>query len=201
MTRIEKHFQPHWLPDKCSSQHPLGGPLQWSELHAGSYSACIIQSWELPFVSIQFLDIMGDVFFEYINFYILRHITLVVWLQISRCKCTEWCKQDVEVDVVEVEYNDSLTPLRRRCWVGWEFPYLGRLVRSMFPWLQNSWGGGEPDAEQTRRISSPRENAWLCGWTTTEGASASGVKQRQVTQGLVSAAWCHLQLPHQALSS
>lgn len=81
-------------------------------------------------------------------------------------------KQDVAIaHVVKLECNDFLRPLCWRCWVGWEFPYLGRLVRNMFPWLQKSWGGGEPDAEQMRRISSPREKAWLWGWTTTEGAS------------------------------
>lgn len=85
--------------------------------------------------------------------------------------------------LVNVECNDSRRPLCRRCWVGWESPYLCRLVRNMFPWLQKSCGGGEPDAEQTKRISSPREKVWLCGWTITDGASTIGVKQRQNADG------------------
>lgn len=94
------------------------------------------------------------------------------------CKSTQWCKQDVAIEhVFKVECNDSWRPL---CGVlSGLFPYLGRLVRNMFAWLQKSCGGGEPDAVQTRRISSPWEKAWLWGWTTTDGASAIGVKQRQ----------------------
>lgn len=91
----------------------------------------------------------------------------------------------------KVEYNGYLRAQCQRCWEGWEFLYLGRLVRTMFPWLQKSCGGGEPDAEQTKRISSPREKTWLWGWITTEGASANGVKQRQnADDHSVNAWWC-----------
>lgn len=79
----------------------------------------------------------------------------------------------------KVEYNDYRRAQCRRCWEGRAFLYLSRLVSNMFPWLQESCGGGEPDAEQTKRISSPREKTRLWGWITTDGASAIGVKQRQ----------------------
>lgn len=124
---------------------------------------------------------------------------LVVWTHrfyIRRCNSTQRYKQDVAtVHVVKVECNDSWRPLRRRCWVGWEFPYLGRLVRNMFPWLQKSCGGGEPDAVQTKRISSPREKAWLWGWTATDGASKIGGKMQRMSQDHASTAWRHLWLP------
>lgn len=124
---------------------------------------------------------------------------LVVWkhrFYIRRCNSMQWYKQDVAtVHVVKVECNDSWRPLCRRCWVGWEFPYLGRLVRNMFPWLQKSCGGGEPDAVQTKRISSPREKAWLWGWTATDGASKIGGKTQRMSQEHASTAWRHLWLP------
>lgn len=131
---------------------------------------------------------------------LLTYKILVVWgekrVDMSRCKFPKRCKQDEAMaHVGQVERNDSLSPLCQRCRVGWEFPsYLGRLVRNTLPWLQKSRGGGEPDAEQTRRISSPWEKARDCGCTTTEGASAVEIKGRQkikknkkqtMTQGLV----------------
>lgn len=117
---------------------------------------------------------------------LLTYKILVVWgrkkrVDMSRCKFPKRCKQDEAMaHVGQVERNDSLSPLCQRCRVGWEFPsYLGRLVRNTLPWLQKSRGGGEPDAEQTRRISSPWEKARDCGCTTTEGASAVEIKGRQ----------------------
>lgn len=176
-----------------SSQHPLGELPEWSELHVGVDSACRLQSIEFMFVVSFLLHALSLTlhtmhgyqetiyFFQYA--FIHTHKIIVIWIKrfyINRCKSPKWWKQDVTIThVVKVECNDSPSPLCRRCWVGWEFPYLGRLVRNMFPWLQKSWGGGEPDAEQTRRMSSPREKAWRWGWTTTDGASTVGVKHRQ----------------------
>lgn len=45
------------------------------------------------------------------------------------------------------------------------------LDKKMLPWLQETFGGGDPDAEQEMWTSAPREKLCVCGETTTDGAS------------------------------
>lgn len=120
-------------------------------------------------------------------------------ISIRGFKWTQWWEQDVAKACV-VKWNIMIIcELYSRGVERVESSiYLSRLVRNMFPWLQRSWGGGEPDAEQTKRISSPREKTWLWGWITTDGASAIGVKQRQnADDDSVNVSWrglrCHYQ--------
>lgn len=150
----------------CSSQHLLAGPPLWSERQTGLYS-----TWKKS------------------RNYKFKKNTMHPFLWIIWVFCTGF-NQEIQIYTVmgtrrgksiccKVEYNDYRRAQCRRCWEGRAFLYLSRLVSNMFPWLQESCGGGEPDAEQTKRISSPREKTRLWGWITTDGASAIGVKQRQ----------------------
>lgn len=105
---------------------------------------------------------------------------LVVWIFTS-CDVNIWSNANMTWQQhMYLEWN--VMTLGDLCaggveWACVGFPYLGRLLTNTFPWLQKSCGGGEPDAEQTKRISSPRKKSWLWGWITTDGASTDGIKQ------------------------
>lgn len=135
------------------------------------------------FISQTFLRSLSITRHIFLRICILHRRTKRLWFRkagfhIRRCKSSDDANKMWQ-SCMSLKWNVTTHEVHCARGVEWaeSSPYLGRLVRNMFPWLQKSWGGGEPDAEQTRRISAPREKAWLWGRTTTEGGSAKGVKQ------------------------